>query len=129
MQNLTSYIGSIALALFVVYLTTNMLSFNNNIMEGMTSKSMTPDQIIQQLKTEKEKMNNSLLIGKYQTKYHEMLLDIEDILHLKILEKLKSASENDKIDSEKTLKVVGELQNTKTALKDLDEFLTHYKTK
>jgi hypothetical protein len=129
MQNLTSYIGSIALALFVVYLTTNMLSFNNNIMEGMTSKSMTPDQIIQQLKTEKEKMNNSLLIGKYQTKYHEMLLDIEDILHLKMLEKLKSASENDKIDSEKTLKVVGELQNTKTALKDLDEFLTHYKTK
>ena len=74
-------------------------------------------------------MNNSLLIGKYQTKYHEMLLDIEDILHLKMLEKLKSASENDKIDSEKTLKVVGELQNTKTALKDLDEFLTHYKTK
>ena len=129
MQNLTSYIGSIALALFVVYLTTNMLSFNNNIMEGMTSKSMTPDQIILQLKTEKEKMNNSLLIGKYQTKYHEMLLDIEDILHLKMLEKLKSASENDKIDSEKTLKVVGELQNTKTALKDLDEFLTHYKTK
>jgi len=129
MQNLTSYIGSIALALFVVYLTTNMLSFNNNIMEGMTSKSMTPDQIIQQLKTEKEKMNNSLLIGKYQTKYHEMLLDIEDILHLKMLENLKSASENDKIDSEKTLKVVGELQNTKTALKDLDEFLTHYKTK
>lgn len=129
MQNLTSYIGSIALALFVVYLTTNMLSFNNNIMEGMTSKNMTPDQIIQQLKTEKEKMNNSLLIGKYQTKYHEMLLDVEDILHLKLLEKLKSAAENDKIDSEKTLKAVGELQNAKTALKDLDEFLTHYKGK
>lgn len=129
MQNLTSYIGSIALALFVVYLTTNMLSFNNNIMEGMTSKNMTPDQIIQQLKTEKEKMNNSLLIGKYQTKYHEMLLDVEDILHLKLLEKLKSAAENDKMDSEKTLKAVGELQNAKTALKDLDEFLTHYKGK
>lgn len=129
MQNLTSYIGSIALALFVVYLTTNMLSFNNNIMEGMTSKNMTPDQIIEQLKTEKEKMNNSLLIGKYQTKYHEMLLDVEDILHLKLLEKLKSAAENDKMDSEKTLKAVGELQNAKTALKDLDEFLTHYKGK
>lgn len=129
MQHLTSYIGSIALALFVVYLTTNMLSFNNNIMEGMTSKNMTPDQIIQQLKTEKEKMNNSLLIGKYQTKYHELLLDVEDILHLKLLEKLKSAAENDKMDSEKTLKAVGELQNAKTALKDLDEFLTHYKGK
>ena len=37
MKNMTTYLGCITLALFVVYLCTNMMTLNNNIVEGLTS--------------------------------------------------------------------------------------------
>jgi len=45
MKKTTTYLGCIALALFVVYLCTNMLSLNNKIVEGLISKTTetTPD--------------------------------------------------------------------------------------
>ena len=53
MKNMTTYLGCIVLALFVVYLCTNMLSLNNKVVEGLTSAPETPDQLIKAVKTMK----------------------------------------------------------------------------
>jgi len=132
MKNMTTYLGCIVMALFVVYVTTNMLSFNNKIVEGLTSSSSsakTPEELIASLKTAKQKLADDLHTDKYKVQYHEMLLDAEDVLHLQILEQLKTAIDDDKLSDEKTLTSLSQLQNAKTALKDLDEFLEHFKAK
>jgi len=130
MKNITTYLGCIVMVLFVVYITTNMLSLNNKIVEGLTSSSSsskTPEELITLLKTTKQKLVDDLHIDKYKSQYHEMLLNAEDVLHLQILEQLKSAIGNDKLSNEKTLILLSQLQNAKTALKDLDEFFEHFK--
>jgi hypothetical protein len=129
MKNMTTYLGCIVLALFVVYLCTNMLSLNNKIVEGLTSgTTKTPDDLLKLVKTSKTKYIDELRVDKYKTQYHKMLLDVEDILHLQMLSQIKTAVAKDKLDDEKTLATLSQLESTKSALKDLDEFLTHFKT-
>jgi len=129
MKNMTTYLGCIVLALFVVYLCTNMLSLNNKVVEGLTSgTTKTPDDLLKLVKTSKTKYIDELRVDKYKTQYHKMLLDVEDILHLQMLSQIKTAVAKDKLDDEKTLATLSQLESTKSALKDLDEFLTHFKT-
>jgi len=114
--------------LFVVYLCTNMLSLNNKIVEGLTSAPSTPDQLLESVKNLKSKYTDDLHIDKYKKDYHAILLDVEDILHLQMLDKIKKSIEKNTLTDEKTLASLSQLESTKSALKDLDEFLTHFKT-
>ena len=128
MKNMTTYLGCIVLALFVVYLCTNMLSLNNKVVEGLTSAPETPDQLIKAVKTMKTQYVDELHIDKYKKKYSAILLDVEDILHLQMLDKIKKSIEKNTLTDEKTLASLSNLESTKSALKDLDEFLTHFKS-
>ena len=129
MKNMTTYLGCIVLALFVVYLCTNMLSLNNKIVEGLTSgTTKTPDELLKLVKTSKTKYTDDLHIDKYKKEYGAILLDVEDILHLQMLDKIKKSIEKNTLTDEKTLASLSQLESTKSALKDLDEFLTHYKS-
>ena len=128
MKNMTTYLGCIVLALFVVYLCTNMLSLNNKVVEGLTSAPETPDQLIKAVKTMKTQYVDELHIDKYKKKYSAILLDVEDILHLQMLDKIKKSIEKNTLTDEKTLASLSHLESTKSALKDLDEFLTHVKS-
>jgi|TARA_B110000037_G_C16946698_1_gene435051 hypothetical protein len=128
MKNMTTYLGCIVLALFVVYLCTNMLSLNNKIVEGLTSAPSTPDQLLESVKNLKSKYTDDLHIDKYKKEYGAILLDVEDILHLQMLDKIKKSIEKNTLTDEKTLASLSQLESTKSALKDLDEFLTHYKS-
>jgi len=73
MKNMTTYLGCIVLALFVVYLCTNMLSLNNKVVEGLTSAPETPDQLIKAVKTMKTQYVDELHIDKYKKKYMKKL--------------------------------------------------------
>jgi len=128
MKNMTTYLGCIVLALFVVYLCTNMLSLNNKVVEGLTSAPKTPDQLIKSVKTMKTQYVDELHIDKYKKNYQAILLDVEDILHLQMLDKIKKSIEKNTLTDEKTLASLSSLESTKSALKDLDEFLTHFKS-
>jgi len=129
MKNITTYLGCIVLALFVVYLCTNMLSLNNKIVEGLTSgTTKTPNELLKLVKTSKTKYIDDLRVDKYKKQYHQILVDVEDVLHLQMLSQIKTAVEKEKLDDEKTLASLSQLESTKSALKDLDEFLTHFKT-
>uniref|UniRef100_A0A6C0C2U2 Uncharacterized protein n=1 Tax=viral metagenome TaxID=1070528 RepID=A0A6C0C2U2_9ZZZZ len=128
MKNMTTYLGCITLALFVVYLCTNMMTLNNNIVEGLTSgATKTPDELLKLVQISKTKYIDDLRIDKYKKQYHQLLIETEDMLHLQMLSQIKTAVEKDKLDDEKTLASLSKLESTKSALKDLDEFLTHFK--
>jgi len=127
MKNMTMYLGCIVLAVFVVYLCTNMLSLNRKIVEGLTSSPETPMQLLESVKNSKAKYIDELQIDKYKTEYHQILLDVEDIIHLQMLAKIKNAISKDKLSDEKTLASLAQLESSKSALGDLDEFLSHYK--
>ena len=128
MKNITTYLGCIVLALFVVYLCTNMLSLNNKIVEGLASAPETPEQLLKSVKTMKTQYVDELHIDKYKKNYHAILLDVEDILHLQMLDKIRKSIEKNTLTDEKTLASLSQLESTKSALKDLDEFLTHFKS-
>ena len=128
MKNMTTYLGCIVLALFVVYLCTNMLSLNNKIVEGLASAPETPEQLLKTVKKMKTQYVDELHIDKYKKKYSAILLDVEDILHLQMLDKIKKSIEKNTLTDEKTLASLSQLESTKSALKDLDEFLTHFKS-
>jgi len=128
MKNMTTYLGCIVLALFVIYLCTNMMKLNRNVVEGLTSGApATPDQLLEMVKTSKTKYVDELHINKYKTKYHQILLDVEDILHLQMLDEIRNAIDKKKLNDSETLASLSQLESTKSALKDLDEFLTHFK--
>ena len=133
MKNMTTYLGCITLALFVIYVTTNMLSLNNKVVEGLINRKQTtyspPEQLkgLQQLKTSFE---DQLHMDKYKTTYREILLNMEDIIHLAMLQQLEAAGDTKGAAGEldpKLLDSLAKLQTSKSALKDLDEFLTVHK--
>jgi len=128
MKNMTTYLGCIVLALFVAYLCTNLLSLNNKIVEGLTNSSETPEQLLQSVKKMKSQYVDNLHLDKYKKDYTAILLDVEDILHLQMLDEIKKSIENSTLTDEKTLASLAHLESTKSALKDLDEFLTHFKS-
>jgi hypothetical protein len=111
-----------------------MLSLNNQIVEGLINQKQTtyspPEQLkeLQQIKTSFEDL---LHMDKYKTTYHEILLNMEDIIHLSMLRQLEAAGEKSGVSGEfdpKLLDALAKLQTSKSALKDLDEFLTHFKS-
>ena len=76
-----------------------------------------------------ENLVDNLHVEKYKTQYHELLLNAEDVLHLKLFEQFKTAINDNTLNDPKTLIALSQLQNAKTALKDLDEFFEHFKSK
>ena len=76
----------------------------------------------------KTKLVDNLHIEKYKNQYHNILLGTEDVLHLQMLDHLKTAIDKKTIDDPKTLSSLAQLESAKSALKDLDEFLTHFKS-
>lgn len=130
MNNIATYLGCVVLIGFILYIMTNMLSINNKVIEGLTSSSSkTPEELLELLKNTKQNLVDNLHVAKYKTQYHELLLNAEDILHLKLFEQFKNAINDGKLSDNKTLTTLSQLQNAKTALKDLDEFFEHFKSK
>lgn len=130
MNDIATYLGCAVLIVFILYIMTNMLSINNKVIEGLTSSSSkTPEELLELLKNTKQNLVDNLHVAKYKTQYHELLLNAEDILHLKLFEQFKNAINDGKLSDNKTLTTLSQLQNAKTALKDLDEFFEHFKSK
>ena len=93
MNNIATYLGCVVLIGFILYIMTNMLSINNKVIEGLTSSSSkTPEELLELLKNTKQNLVDNLHVAKYKTQYHELLLNAEDILHLKLFEQFKSSS-------------------------------------
>ena len=128
MKNITTYLGCAVLVVFALYVLTNMLSLNTKVIEGLSvTPKKTPQQLLAELKTDIQQSSDTLHIVKYKTVYQEILVSVEDLLHLQMLEDLKETIQEGKLTDTKSMKAMCKLQNCKGALKDLDEFLDAFK--
>ena len=128
MKNVTTYLGCIALALFVVYLCTNMLSLNNKIVEGLISKTKTtklsPDELLKEAQSLKTILSDDLNIKKYGDTYKKLLVTLEDIYHLAMISAIKDGGQNGRVGeiNEETINNNGILKSPKAPDNLYDEF-------
>ena len=118
-KNITTYLGCAVLLVFGFYLANKALTFNNNIMEGLTSKSLkhkTPEQCIGTCEETKAALVDKLYPGRYKSEYKKMI------------EKIKDAAIADKLGDDTILSSLANLQNIKAGLSDLYEFLDVFKS-
>ena len=129
MKNITTYLGCAVLVVFALYVLTSMLSLNTKVIEGLTNSNTkkTPQQILEELKTDIQQTSDTLHIVKYKTIYQEILVSVEDLLHLQMLQDLNKTIREAKVIDTKSLEPMCKLQSCKGALKDLDEFLDAFK--
>jgi len=130
-KKMTTYLGCIALALFVVYLCTNMLSLNNKIVEGLISKTTktTPDELLKGAQSLKTILSDDLNIEKYGDTYKKLLVTLEDIYHLAMITAIKDGGQDGRVGelNDKTSNKLVGYQKSIEALSSIDEFLTHHK--
>jgi len=128
MKNITTYLGCAVLVLFAIYMLTNMLSLNTKVVEGLLSnKAATPEELLKDVKTDVQQNSDALHIAKYKSTYQEILVSVEDLLHLQMLSKLKKIIQDGKLTDQASMETMCKLQGCKGALKDLDEFLDAFK--
>ena len=134
MKNMTTYLGCIVLALFVMYICTKMMKLNRTVVEGLISRkkeTLTPDELLKQAEAFRNEMSDNLNIKKYGATYKKLLITLEDIVHLSMIGSIKD------IDTKtgsifgsfgtETVKTLQSLTKTNEALSSIDEFLTHHK--
>jgi len=96
-QEIGTYLGYIAVAAFVFYITVKALSLNNKVMEGLRSRESSDDstekgiaalggksprEILDTVKKAREQLSDILLIDKYKSEYQDILLEVQDTLNL-----------------------------------------------
>ncbi len=134
MKSAAACLGCIVLALFVMYVCTNMMKLNRTVVEGLISKkkeTLTPDELLKQAEAFRTEMSDQLNIKKYGATYKKLLITLEDIVHLSMISSIKD------IDTKtgsifgsfgtETVKTLQSLTKTNEALSSIDEFLTHHK--
>ena len=122
-KNITTYLGCFVFVIFMLFAFTKVLSFNNKVVEGLSNQSSSAEDILKQLEKSNKNRAKSLDIEKEKSIYHDILLQLEDHFHFEMIEQMLKKEKSDELTSQ-----LSKLQAGKAALKDLDEFLTHYKT-
>jgi hypothetical protein len=122
MKNITTYLGCFVIVLFILFGITKALSLNNKVVEGLTNSKSSPEEILKELQKKNKNSANNLDIKKDKSTYHDILLQLEDSFHFQMIEEMLNKEKTTDLTSK-----LSQLQAGKAALKDLDEFLTHYK--
>ncbi len=92
MKSAAACLGCIVLALFVMYVCTNMMKLNRTVVEGLISKkkeTLTPDELLKQAEAFRTEMSDQLNIKKYGATYKKLLITLEDIVHLSMISSIK----------------------------------------
>ena len=122
MKNITTYLGCFVIVLFILFGITKALSLNNKVVEGLTNSKSSPEEILNELQKKNKNSANNLDIKNDKSTYHDILLQLEDSFHFQMIEEMLNKEKTTDLTSK-----LSQLQAGKAALKDLDEFLTHYK--
>lgn len=122
MKNITTYLGCFVIVLFILFGITKVLSLNNKVVEGLTNSKSSPEEILNELQKRNKNSSNNLNIKNDKSTYHDILLQLEDSFHFQMIEEMLNKEKTTDLTSK-----LSQLQAGKAALKDLDEFLTHYK--
>lgn len=139
-EKMLSYIGMAVVIVFAIYYVYKVMQVQNNVIEGLRNKKgATPSSMDllldedKQLKTANEKAGDTLLIGKYKSKYEDLLIELDTALDNNLLSMLTMVAANVTKDGElsinsegltlESLQTINELYKLKENLNVTMDFL------
>lgn len=90
-DNIYKYVGLFIISLFIIYIVLRTLNFQVKLIEGMasgTSSSATPndkEKIADAISANTTFAEDSLLIGKYQKSYEDIIINLENNINFFML--------------------------------------------
>lgn len=125
-NNVYMTVGLFVIILFVIWIFTKLLNLQNNVIEGLSNNKNNEDpaEIVNQLNNKIRTYKDTLLINKYKTNYEDMIIAVEEMINL---ETLKTLREKDVVYDEKSVEKMNHLENLKSNLNNLMQYIDTYK--
>ncbi len=96
-NDIYKYLGLAVVVLFVIYIIIKTLTFQANIVEGLTNQTETNDFALlensantsaQNIKKQNDRLNDIISISKYRTDYENLLISLEEYTNIMMLSKV-----------------------------------------
>jgi hypothetical protein len=96
-NDIYKYLGLAVVVLFVIYVIVKTLTFQANIVEGLTNQTPTNDFTLlensantssQNIKKQNDRLNDIISISKYRTDYENLLISLEEYTNIMMLSKV-----------------------------------------
>jgi hypothetical protein len=120
-DDIYKYLGFFIVIVFLIYLVTKLLTFQVNVLEGMTSSGgdTDKDKVPEAVKSNTTRVEDALLIDKYTKAYEDTIIDLDANIDMYILNQLLSNAEKISADpgSDENQKIITKINNAK-GLKD-----------
>jgi len=132
-QDLFKLIGILLFSFFLVYLVVKLFNLQANVIEGLTNPTSTTStsgeagtasNYADTIKSQTVLLQDSLLISKYRKDYENVILNMEDYLHMLLLKQIVNININgtskEIADGLNTINII---KNAKDALDDTMKFV------
>lgn len=136
-QDLFKLIGILLFSFFLVYLVVKLFNLQANVIEGLTTQSSsgstsgeagTSANYADTIKAQTVQLQDSLLISKYRKEYENIILNMEDYLHMLMLKQIVNININGTVkEITDGLHTVNILKNAKDSLDDTIKFVDKQK--
>jgi len=136
-QDLFKLIGILLFSFFLVYLVVKLFNLQANVIEGLTNPTSTTStsgeagtasNYADTIKSQTVLLQDSLLISKYRKDYENVILNMEDYLHMLLLKQIVNININgtskEIADGLNTINII---KNAKDALDDTMKFVDKQK--
>jgi len=126
-DDIYKYIGFFVLVFFLIYIVLRTMKFHfkivngfRNTMEGFTSTDK--DKVSDAIKSNTNKVSDSLLITKYLKAYEDTILELDTNINVYILSQVLQNAESISADpgSDESQKIITKINNTKMFIDSLN---------
>ncbi len=120
-DNIYKYVGLFVIIIFLLYMVINTMTFQMNVLEGMTSSSASAnttdkDKVPEAIKSNTSRVEDALLIDKYLKAYEDTIIDLDTNIDVYLLGQVINNAESISADpgSDESQKLITKLNNLKT---------------
>lgn len=118
-----NYIGLIAIFAITLFIFIKAFSYQNKVVESMTTTTTDKDKISSNVDTITNKINDTLLINKYRSNYEETIVHLEKAVSLSLLSEVINNAEKiaGDVTSTESVKTIANLNQLKTFRETLNQ--------
>ena len=126
-EHIYKYVGLFVIVIFLLYVVVSTLTFQFNVMEGMTSGKKSAndtdkDKVPEAIKSNTSRVEDALLIDKYLKSYEDTIIDLDTNIDMYLLGQVINNAESISANpgSDENQKLVTKLNNLKTFKESLN---------
>jgi hypothetical protein len=126
-EHIYKYVGLFVIVIFLLYVVVSTLTFQFNVMEGMTSEKKSAndtdkDKVPEAIKSNTSRVEDALLIDKYLKSYEDTIIDLDTNIDMYLLGQVINNAESISANpgSDENQKLVTKLNNLKTFKESLN---------